>query len=73
MQLDELDRWLCKVYRTELNIKEWMMGMDSYLLSEYYTRYLRDIRKNGESTVKHYMGALENISEFLRNKGKIEK
>lgn len=62
-----------KVYITEPNIREWMMGMDSYLLSEYYTRYLRDIRKNGESTVKHYMGALENVSEFLRNRGKIKK
>ena len=38
--------------------------MDSkYVLSEYYVRYLRDVRGVSESTIKHYQDALKYISK----------
>lgn len=47
--------------------------MDSkYVLSEYYVRYLRDVRCVSESTIKHYQDALKYISKYLVNTGKIE-
>lgn len=32
------------------------------VLKEYYAKYLKDVRKVKESTVKHYFDALNNIS-----------
>lgn len=47
--------------------------MDSkYVLSEYYVRYLRDVREISESSIKHYQDALKYISKYLVNAGKIE-
>lgn len=45
---------------------------DNNVLKEYYVRYLRDIRGAKESTVNHYLGALNTISKYLREHGKIE-
>lgn len=44
-----------------------------YVLLEYYIRYLRDIRKVSESSIKHYTGAINLISKVLVEQGKIEK
>lgn len=44
-----------------------------YALLEYYIRYLRDIRKVSESSIKHYTGAINSISKVLVEQGKIEK
>lgn len=43
-----------------------------YVLLEYYSRYLREIRGCSESTVKHYHDALRYISRYLVKAGKIE-
>lgn len=43
-----------------------------YVLMEYFSRYLREIRGSSESTVKHYHDALRYISRYLVNAGKIE-
>lgn len=45
---------------------------DYNVLKEYYVRYLRDIRGAKESTINHYLGALNTISKYLRDNGKIE-
>jgi len=47
--------------------------MAKYVLQEYYIRYLRDIKKLKEETVKHYQYALNNISNFLKREGKIDQ
>lgn len=44
---------------------------DLNVLKEYYVRYLRDIRGAKESTVTHYLGALNTISKYLIEKNKI--
>lgn len=44
---------------------------DLYILKEYYTQYLKKIRGNSSSTVKHYLGALDTISSYLAEQGKI--
>lgn len=36
-----------------------------FVLKEYYIRYLRDVRKLSESSIKHYLDALNNISKYL--------
>ena len=41
---------------------------DFNVLKEYYIRYLRDIRGAKESTVNHYLGALNTISKYLIEK-----
>lgn len=47
--------------------------MDSkYVLSEYYVRYLRDVRGISESSIKHYQDALKYISKYLVSAGKID-
>lgn len=45
---------------------------NDYVLMEYYIRYLRNVRKVSESTIKHYVGALSTISKYLAEKEKIE-
>lgn len=35
------------------------------VLKEYYAKYLKDVRKVSDSTVKHYFDALNNISRYL--------
>lgn len=44
---------------------------DFNVLREYYIRYLRDIRGSKESTVNHYLGALNTISRYLVEKNKV--
>ena len=48
--------------RTELQYPE-----DS-VLKEYFVRYLKEIRNTSDSTAKHYIDALNNISRFLKQK-----
>lgn len=38
------------------------------ILKEYYIKYLREIRESSESTIKHYIGALNVISKYLIEK-----
>lgn len=47
--------------------------MNGNALKEYYTRYLRDIRGTKESTVNHYLGALNTISKYLVAHNKIKE
>lgn len=47
--------------------------MDEYVLMTYYTRYLKEIRKVSDSTVKHYQEALKYISKYLIKKGKLQQ
>jgi len=42
-----------------------------YLLKEYYTNYLRNVRKISESSIKHYIGGLSSITKILKEKNKI--
>lgn len=44
-----------------------------FVLKEYYIRYLRDVRQLSESSLKHYIDALNNISKYLVKNKKIEK
>ncbi len=45
---------------------------NDYVLMEYYTRYLREVRHLSDSSIKHYLGALRSISRYLVNKERIE-
>ena len=47
--------------------------MDEYALMTYYVRYLKEIRKVSDSTVKHYQEALRYISKRLVEKGKVQQ
>ena len=42
-------------------------------LKEYYGRYLTEIKELSDSSVKHYYGALNNISRRLKRKGLVER
>lgn len=44
---------------------------ENYILQEYYIRYLRDIRKVSDTTIRQYQNALNNISKFLVKENKI--
>lgn len=44
-----------------------------YVLQEYYIRYLRDIRKVSDATIRQYQNALNNISKFLKRENKINQ
>lgn len=44
-----------------------------YLLQEYYIRYLRDIRKVSDTSIRQYQNALSNISRFLKRENKIHQ
>lgn len=48
------------------------MIMDNYILMEYYTRYLKEVRHASSATIAHYTGALKSISKFLMERGKIQ-
>lgn len=42
-------------------------------LKEYYAKYLTEVRKVRDSTVKHYFDALSYISKYLKGKKSAEK
>ena len=42
--------------------------MQNPVLKEYYVRYLTDVRNLSQSSVKHYIDALNNISRYLVSK-----
>lgn len=46
--------------------------MQDYVLKIYYNNYLRDVRNNSESTIRHYQEALRFISKFLVEREKIQ-
>lgn len=47
--------------------------MNEYVLLTYYKKYLKEIRKVSDSTVKHYQDALKYISLYLVKKGKLKQ
>lgn len=47
--------------------------MNEYVLMAYYKKYLKEIRKVSDSTVKHYQDALKYISQYLVKKGKLRQ
>lgn len=44
---------------------------ETYILKEYYIQYLKKIRNNSLTTIKHYVGALDTISSYLVRKQQI--
>ena len=46
---------------------------DHYILMTYYAKYLKEIRRVSDSTVKHYQGALKHISRYLVKKEKLKE
>ena len=46
---------------------------DFNVLKEYYIRYLRNVRGAKDSTVNHYLGALNTISNYLRVHNKVKE
>lgn len=47
--------------------------MNEYVLMTYYIKYLKEIRKVSDSTVKHYQEALKYISKYLIQKEKLQQ
>lgn len=47
--------------------------MNEYVLMTYYIKYLKEIRKVSDSTVKHYQDALRYISKYLVQKEKLNQ
>ena len=47
--------------------------MNEEVLMNYYAKYLKEIRKVTDSTVKHYQDALSYISNYLLQKRKIQR
>lgn len=47
--------------------------MNEYVLMTYYAKYLKEIRKVSDSTVKHYQEALKYISKYLVQKEKLKQ
>lgn len=45
---------------------------ETYILKEYYIQYLKKIRNNSPTTVKHYLSALDVISSYLVKKQQID-
>ena len=43
------------------------------VLKEYYGRYLKEIRGSKDSTVRHYQGALNTVSRWLKEKGLVRE
>lgn len=43
------------------------------VLKEYYAKYLKDVRKVKDSTVKHYFDALSYISRYLKEKNLLKR
>ena len=46
---------------------------DLYVLKEYYVRYLKSVRNVKDSTVNHYIDALNYITKFLIQKEKLHR
>ncbi|MCC8140122.1 MAG: hypothetical protein LIO67_07490 [Lachnospiraceae bacterium] len=46
--------------------------MNEALMKTYYVRYLKEIRKLSDSSVKHYQDALNHISKYLVKKNKLQ-
>ncbi len=44
-----------------------------YILMDYFTKYLKDIRKVSNTSVEHYKQALKYISRYLKEKGIIKE
>ena len=44
-----------------------------YVLMTYYVKYLKKVRNVSNSTVEHYQQALQYISKFLVDRGKIKQ
>ena len=42
-------------------------------LKEYYAKYLTEVRKVRDSTVKHYFDALSYISKYLKGKNLLKR
>lgn len=47
--------------------------MNEYVLRTYYIRYLKEIRKVSDSSVKHYQDALRYISKYLVQKNMLQE
>lgn len=47
--------------------------MNEYVLMTYYIKYLKNIRKVSDSTVKHYQEALRYISKYLVQKERVSQ
>lgn len=47
--------------------------MNNYVLSTYYEKYLREVKKLSESSIGHYTQALRKISSMLVEREKIEE
>lgn len=47
--------------------------MNEYVLMMYYIKYLKEIRKVSDSSVKHYQDALRYISKYLVQKNMLQK
>lgn len=47
--------------------------MREHVLMTYYAKYLKNIRKVTDSSVKHYISAINTISKFLAQKDKLSK
>lgn len=45
---------------------------ETYILKEYYIQYLKKIRGNSLTTIKHYLSALDVISSYLVKKQQIK-
>ena len=48
-------------------------GSEAPGIITYYIKYLKEIRKVSDSTIKHYLQALKSISKFLVEKKKIKQ
>ncbi len=48
-------------------------SIETTILKSYYSRYLREVRGNKNSTVNHYLDALNNISRRLKLFGLVER
>lgn len=46
---------------------------NKYVLMTYYVKYLKEVRNVSNSTVEHYQQALQYISKFLVDRGKIKQ
>lgn len=47
--------------------------MNEDVLMNYYVKYLKEIRKVTDSTVAHYQDAINYISRYLKQRGKIQR
>lgn len=47
--------------------------MSEFVLRTYYIKYLKEIRKVSDSTVRHYQDALRYISKYLAQRKKLQR